>query len=149
MALNQKNILALDVGTKSCGVAATDALGITVQPLETVFYKDQSEIKKVFAKLQEIISERLPQTIVVGLPLNADGTEGTQVKKVRAFIEGLKKHLASNNFAGPIQWKFFDERYTSEEAQNFFREHRVDKKRQKELIDTLAAVFILKRYLEE
>lgn len=148
--LKSQRLLALDVGTKTCGIALTDELGITIQPLKTIRYQGVQKIKKVLTEILIILLEYKPQIIVVGLPYNMDGSEGSQALKVREFVAALKNHLKKNNIApNQFQWVFFDERCTSEEAEKFLLEHDVSRKKRKEVLDKMAAVFILQRYLEE
>lgn len=143
-------VLALDVGTKTCGIAVTDEWGLTVQPLTTLRYQGIHKIQKVLTALADILASYHPQTVVAGLPYNMDGSEGPQAAKVRAFINSLKNHLSKNggNPRG-TNWQFVDERCTSEEAEEFLREHDVSRKKRKEVIDKMAAVFILQRFLAE
>ena len=69
-------ILGLDYGTKTVGVAVTDPLGMTVQPLETITRDSDSKIRPTLRRIEEIIKELDVEQIVLGLPLNMDGTEG-------------------------------------------------------------------------
>lgn len=128
----------------------TDELGLTVQPVKTIKFNGQKEYHKAFSALAKIICDSHPHTVVVGLPLNIDDTKGNQIQKVNNFINGLKKYLRQSKInPKDIQWQFCDERYTSEEAKFFFIEHNVPRSKRKDLIDTFAAVFILKRFLAE
>ena len=143
-------ILALDVGTKTCGIAATDELGMTVQPVTTLRYKGEQQRVLIYTQLQKLLDEYQPKIIVIGLPYNMDGSEGPQAAKVRGFIAGFKNHLKkTHQQPDRYDWHFFDERCTTEEAEGFLLEHDVSRKKRKEVIDKMAAVFILHRYLAE
>ncbi len=150
MTDQNKRILALDVGTKTCGVAATDPMGIICQPLTTLRYKGDHDVLRVFKDLKDVFIEYQPQTIVLGLPLNEDGSESLQAKKIRGFVKGLQKHLKGNQVSPDnFKWVFFDEFYSSKEAESFLIEADVSRKKRKQVIDKMAAVFILQRYLED
>ena len=141
--------IALDIGTKTCGIAITDALGMTTQPLETLRYKDQTKRHVVFEGLLKNFKEYEPQTVVVGLPLNMDGTEGSQVQFVRDWVSAFQKYLRTQNIDDQnYEWIFHDERCTSQMAESFLLDHDVSRAKRKEVIDKMAAVFILQSYLE-
>ncbi|MBF0104442.1 MAG: Holliday junction resolvase RuvX [Deltaproteobacteria bacterium] len=147
---HKPRLMALDIGTKTCGIAVTDELGLITQPLTTLRYRGKPYMHKVLAELTDLIRQYQPATLVIGLPYNMNGTEGPQAKMVREFVNALKNHFKKNNINPQnYTWDFFDERCTSEEADSFLLEHNVSRKKRKEVMDKLAAVFILKRYLEE
>lgn len=150
MAPQDKRILALDIGTKTIGIAATDPLGITVQPLTTLRYKGDRERQKLFQKLKDILEDLAPQKIVVGLPVRADESEGSQAKWVKEFVRGFQNHLKREHAdSEKYDWIFWDERFTTDEAEKFLIAQDVSRKKRKEVIDKMAAVFILRSYLEE
>lgn len=130
-------ILALDVGEKRVGIATSDALGVGVWPQKT-FLRQGSE--NDFEKLAELIEEQEPQLIVVGLPLNMNGTEGPQAKKVRQFVTALQKKIS-------VEVQYCDERLTSWEAESRLAEKGIKGKKKKEEVDSLAACLILEDYL--
>jgi putative Holliday junction resolvase len=137
------------VGTKTCGVAITDPTQTIVEPLTTLRYKGAHDTKNLFAQLTKLIKELEPHTIVVGLPFKDGTTEGPQAKKVRAFVAGLKNYLKKTKIdIDQIIWEFFDETLTSFEADEFMKEHHIKPSRRKEIIDSMAAVFILQRHME-
>lgn len=74
-------ILGLDYGSKTVGVAVTDGLGLTVQPLKTITRDRESKVRKTLAEIAEIVSEYQVEKIVLGLPLNMNGTEGERAEK--------------------------------------------------------------------
>ncbi len=130
-----KRVLALDVGNKRIGVAYSDPLGISANPLPFI----QND-EKVFEKIKKIINEYNIGKIVVGLPLTLKGEEGEQAKITKEFVEELKKHISL-----PVE--FVDERFTTSLAERHLKE-TTKKSKRKQKLDSLSAVYILKTYLE-
>lgn len=131
--------MGLDVGDKTIGVALSDPLGWTAQGLETI---RRIGIKKDLQRLEEIIKEYNVNKIVVGLPKNMNGTIGPQCQKVLEFNERLSKRFSKIEI---IQW---DERLTTVAAERSLIEADVSRKKRKEVIDKVAAVYILQGYLD-
>jgi putative holliday junction resolvase len=131
-------ILGIDYGDRHIGLAVSDALGLTAQPLPTYTLKAaDSENRKFFKDL----AARLElDTIVLGYPLRMDGSSGTRAQKTREFAGWLEGcvHL-------PIV--YWDERLTTQQAAHIMQGHKVRGKR-KDREDQLAAVIILSTYLE-
>ena len=71
-----KRLLGLDYGSKTVGAAATDALGLTVQPVETIVRKEEKKLRRTLARIETLCREMEIGAVVVGLPLNMDDTEG-------------------------------------------------------------------------
>ncbi len=130
--------LALDFGDKTIGVAASDELGWTAQPVRTI---RRSNLPADLDALAQIVAERQPGRIVIGLPLNMDDTEGPRAEKSRWFSKKV-----AERFGLPIV--LWDERLTTWEAERMLREMNVDSRKRREVIDTVAAVVILKSYLD-
>ena len=130
-------IIAFDIGDKRIGVAATDPLGMMALPLETYFRKNTAEDVKYLVSLAKF---RGADVIVCGLPLNFDGSESEQTRKTRHFIDLLKAETEI-----PVVTE--DERFTTMEARRdlIFADMRRDKRKQ--VIDKLAASYILEGYL--
>ncbi len=136
------SLLAIDVGTKRIGVAGTDALGITVQPVEVITRRTTDQD---LARICELVRERDVATIVVGLPLRGEGEVGIQAQKVRAFTAQLKAALAHAGLSTPIEeW---DESMTTHDAEEKLREAGVRRVRRVQMIDAMAAIIILESYL--
>ncbi len=135
-------ILALDVGDKRVGIATSDELGVGVWPQKTFL---RQGTPNDYEKLAEMIEEQSPQVIVVGLPINMNGTEGPQAKKVRQFVGEIQKKLEQKNVNIPVQWQ--DERLTSWEAENRLSEKGIKGKERKAQVDSMAACLILEDYL--
>ena len=139
MSPSDRTYLAIDYGRRRVGLAKSDPSGTIASALETLEVKsDQQAIEK----LARVMAEHQPTALVIGYPLNEDGSVGEACKLVDAFIGRLKKI-----FDGPIHK--VDEYGTSEEAAGIIHAHgkRVGKKKQR--VDRLAAVIILQRYLDE
>lgn len=130
--------LGLDVGDKTIGVAASDLMGWTAQGIETI---RRVGIKKDLQRLEEIIKQYEINRIVVGLPKNMNGTIGPQGEKVLEFIERLKRRFQIE----VIQW---DERLSTVSAERALIQADVSRKKRKEVIDKMAAVYILQGYLD-
>ena len=116
-------VIGLDYGTKTVGVALSDALGITAQPVETITRKEENKLRKTYARIEEIISQNDVDRIVVGLPKNMNNTVGERV----------------------VMW---DERLTTVSAEKALMESGVRRENRKAVIDQIAAVFILQGYLD-
>ena len=131
-------ILAIDYGDARVGVAVTDPLGITSQGVTTV---KNGGIKKLLGELNEIINQYTPETIVIGLPKNMDGTEGFRAEKTYKFAEKLK-----TIYNGNIE--FVDERLTTMGAAQYLSATNTFGKKRKDVIDTVSACLILDTYMK-
>jgi putative Holliday junction resolvase len=130
-------IAALDVGDARIGVAVSDELGITAQGVGVV---QRVGGRRDLEALARILAPYAPERLVVGLPLNMNGTEGPQAARVRAFAEKAAAHLAL-----PVE--FWDERLTTVAAERILLEGDLRRKRRRELVDRVAAALILEGYL--
>lgn len=133
-------LIGLDYGEKTVGVAATDALGITAQPLETIVRKEENKLRRTLARIESIIAERKAEAIVLGLPLHMDGSPSETGGKVLLFKAMLERRTGL-----PVHLQ--DERLTTEEADEILRESGVPKEERKASIDKIAASIILSDYL--
>ena len=133
-------ILGLDYGSKTVGVAMTDALGMTVQPYKTIKRDRESKLRQTLSEIAEIVEQYQIGKIVMGLPLNMDDTEGDRAAKTRDFAEKLKLRVAV-----PIE--FTDERLTTMEAEEILDQSGIPRSEQKKVIDQVAAQLILEQYL--
>ncbi len=134
------SIMGLDYGSKTVGVAVTDALNMTVLPLETIVRKEENKLRRTCARIEELILERKVTELVLGCPYNMDGTAGERVKKTLEFARMLERRTGL-----PIH--MVDERLTSREADEILIKNGIEKSRRKEYIDQVAAVLILEDYL--
>jgi putative Holliday junction resolvase len=129
--------LGLDLGTKTIGVAVSDGLGITAQPITTLRRTSQS---KDLAALLALAVEHEASEFVIGLPLNMDGSEGPRAAATRKFGDLLAA------LGHPVHYQ--DERLTTVEAERSLLENDVSRKKRKEVIDQVAAVLILQGWLD-
>ncbi len=136
--------ISLDVGDKTIGVAVSDALGITANGLMTI---DRIGIRKDADKVLALIKEYECGTVVIGLPLNLDGSDSVQTQKVRDFRTMLENKMRSTGVKG-VDVVFQDERFTTKIAENVLIEADVSRKKRKEVIDKQAAVIILQGWLD-
>ena len=131
-------IIGLDVGTKTIGVAVSDFMGWTAQGVTTVRRRDPqwdvNEIKKYADDLEA-------EQIMIGLPLNMNGSEGPSVQMVREFGSQLAEAVSI-----PIVYR--DERLSTMAAERYLLEGDVSRKKRKKVIDKMAAVFVLQGYLD-
>lgn len=132
-------ILGIDYGDSRIGIAVSDPMGWTAQGLETVKSKDG--VKKALTRIIEIINEYEVKDIVVGYPLNMNGTKGPRTERTEEFI---KKLLVFGEF-NIIKW---DERLTTVSAHRAMNELGVKASNKKNIVDTMSAVFILQGYLD-
>jgi len=130
--------LGIDFGQARIGIACTDILGMLAHPVESIHLKRCEPI----ARIGELISERGIRTLVLGLPLRLDGSEGSACEKVRQF--GNKLQAAQPDFI----LQYVDEFLTTSVAQD--KLHQAGKKSHqfKSIIDQAAAVEILNNWLE-
>lgn len=133
-------ILALDIGDVRIGLAISDVLGITANPVET-YTRAKNDEEKDAIYIAELAKKMGVQRFVLGLPINMDGTEGPRVEKTRAFAEVLAAHSDI-----PIDYQ--DERLTTVTAERVLIEQGVRREKRKEVIDKVAAVIILRTYLD-
>lgn len=129
-------VLALDVGDRRIGVAASDPLGKTAQPLETLPHDDD-----IFGRLRELATGLEAGLIVVGLPLLMDGSEGAQSASVREFALRLVEELG-------LPVKFVDERLTTRQAEAVFSGEKMGRPERRAAADRVAAALILRAYLD-
>lgn len=136
--------ISLDVGDKTIGVALSDALMLTAQGLMTI---ERIGIRKDADKVLALVREHGCDTIVMGLPLNLDGSDSIQTEKVRAFRTMLENKMKSNAIKG-VEIVYQDERFTTKIAESVLIEADVSRKKRKDVIDKQAAVIILQSWLD-
>ena len=134
-------IMGLDYGSKTVGVAVSDLLGMTAQPVETITRKDENKLRKTCARIEELIREYDVTKIVLGLPKHMNDDIGDRAEKSIAFGEMLKRRTGLE----VIMW---DERLTTVEAEQTLIECNVRREDRKKYIDKIAAGFILQGYLD-
>ncbi len=132
--------LGIDHGDARIGIAATDDFGILAHPVETI---DRNKVLDPVERIAELVAARKIKTLVLGLPLRLDGSEGTSSIKVRKFGKLLRARLPE------ITLVFVDETLTTATAADKLREAGRNAKQQKAVIDQAAAVEILNLWMGE
>lgn len=134
-------MLGIDYGDSRVGIAITDALGITAQGLETVHHKGNDKI--ILRRLDEIMQQYEIDTIVVGKPLNMNGTATERVEVTNKFIHKLKCKY------NKLKIDTMDERLTTVEAHRTMNDLNINPRKKKNLVDTISAVYILEMYMNK
>jgi len=130
-------VAAIDFGFKRLGVAISDAAGIGVYPLTTI---PRTSLKADLNRLRDLLGPRQITKLVIGLPLNMDGTGSSLARAACGFAERLKREL-------PFEIEMFDERLTSFEARERIKAAFLGGARRSRQIDARAAAVILETYL--
>lgn len=131
-------IMALDVGSRTIGIACSDALLMTAQGIETI---RRTSLENDFNRLRELISEYEVHELVVGMPKNMNGTNGDRAEKTEEFVEKMKAVI-------DLPVTFWDERLSTVMAERQLIAADVSRKKRKGVIDKMAAVVILQGYLD-
>ncbi|MBT7088334.1 Holliday junction resolvase RuvX [bacterium] len=132
----QDRVLAIDYGEKRIGLALSDPLWLTAQPLS---FLENNKI--FFVELQKIIQEYDVKKIVLGLPKNLQGHDTAKTLEVRAFAEKLRKNLS-------MEVVFWDERFSTVAVNKFLIGADVSRKKRKKVVDSQAAAFFLQGYMD-
>lgn len=132
--------IALDIGDVRIGIATSDPMGIIAGGYET--FTRTKNIDKDLNYLSILIKEKQCDTIIIGLPLNMDGTEGKRVEIVKEFAEKLKKRIN-------IEIVYHDERLSTVSAERALIESGMRREKRKQVIDKVAATIILQSYLDK
>ena len=133
-------IMGLDYGSKTVGVALTDPLGLTAQPLETITRESENKLRRTLARLEEIVKEYQVGSIILGYPVHMDDSVGERACKSLEFKTKLEQRLKL-----PVIMQ--DERLTSVAADEILEEMQVPRSERKKYIDKIAAAFILEDYM--
>lgn len=131
-------IMSLDVGSRTIGIACSDALLMTAQGIETI---RRTSLEKEFNRLQELITEYEVHELVVGMPKNMNGTKGERAEKTEEFVEKMKEVI-------DLPVTYWDERLSTVMAERQLIAADVSRKKRKSVIDKMAAVVILQGYLD-
>jgi len=131
-------LLGLDLGTKTIGVAISDGMRYSATPLETI---RRQKFTQDAERLLQLIAENNAVGVILGLPLNMDGSEGPRAQSTRAFARNLAQKSA-------IPIAFWDERLSTSAVTRTLIEADVRRDRRAEVVDKLAASYILQGALE-
>lgn len=134
-------IMGLDFGTKTVGVAISDPLMVTAQPVETITRKSANKLRQTLARIEELIVENCVELIVLGYPKNMNNTVGERAQACETFKEDLERRTA----LPVILW---DERMTTVESERILMAGGVQRENRKAVIDQMAAVLILQSYMD-
>lgn len=141
-------VLGLDYGTKTVGVAVSDPLEITAQPLETIERKSADKLRQTLARIEAIIEEygaagqqEKIEKIVLGYPKNMNNTEGDRCEATVSFKNDLERRTG-------LEVVLWDERLTTVEAERILMDSGVRRENRKTYIDKMAAAVILQNYLD-
>ncbi|WP_277301224.1 Holliday junction resolvase RuvX [Veillonella montpellierensis] len=130
-------IMSLDVGSRTIGVACSDALLMTAQGIETI---RRTSLANDFQRLQELIETYEVHQLVVGMPKNMNGTKGDRAEKTEEFVHKMQEVIH-------VPVIFWDERLSTVMAEKSLIFADVSRKKRKLVIDKMAAVVILQGYL--
>ena len=130
-------IIGLDYGTKTVGVAVSDALGLTAQGVETITRKEENKLRQTLARIEAIIEEYEVTKIVIGLPKNMNNTLGERAEACKDFADKLERRTG-------IPVVMWDERYTTLSPEQELKQS-ADRR---DVIDKIAACVILQSYLD-
>lgn len=134
-------IMGLDFGSKTVGVAISDALLLTAQGVEIIRRKDENKLRQTLARIEELITEYEVSEIVLGLPKNMNDTEGERVALTQEFKASLERRTG-------LTVSFWDERLTTVAADKAMIEAGIRRENRKDYVDKIAATFILQGFLD-
>ena len=134
-------ILGLDYGSVTVGVAVSDALLVTAQPVEVIKRKSETKLRQTLARIEELIASYEVQKIVLGYPKNMNNTLGERVQRTEEFREKLEKRTG-------LEVVMWDERLSTVSAVEVLKEGNVRRENRKNYVDKIAASFILQGYLD-
>ena len=136
----QKRTLAIDYGEKRIGLAVSDLLGFTAQPLP---YLENKNPKFFLSELKKVVQEKAVEQIVLGVPISLDGTLGKKALEIQALGQPIAQ-------ACGVPVAFEDERFTTRDAEDFLIEElNLSRKKRKEIKDSLAACLLLENHLKK
>ena len=132
-------VVGIDLGSRRIGVALSDGLGLTAQPHATIArHGGVRDLQAIAA----VVAEHDAGLVVLGLPLDPEGNEGTAARSARAFAERLRAALT-------VPVELIDESFSTVEAEEVLLEADLSRARRKQVIDRLAAAVILQRWLDQ
>jgi len=139
--MEELHLLGLDFGGATVGVAGSDGLFLTAQPLEVIRRKHETKLRQTYARIEEIAAARGINALVVGYPKRLDNTVGERAEKTELFAADLERRTG-------LPVVLWDERLTSVEAGRALTSAGVARSTKEAVIDKLAAVVILQSYMD-
>lgn len=134
-------VMGLDYGAKTVGVAISDAMLMTAQPLETVKRERSNKLRQTLARIEQLIDEYEVDKIVLGFPKKLNNEEGDRCERTKEFGDMIERRTG-------LEIIYWDERLTTVAADAVLDEGGVRKENRKEFIDKIAASLILQCYLD-
>ena len=134
-------VIGLDYGSKTVGVALSDELMLTAQPLTTIHRDRPTKLRQTLAQIEQIIEQYDVDRIVVGLPKKLDNEEGERCEKTKEFGDMLENRTG-------LEIIYQDERLTTAQADGVLEQGGIRKDKRKQYIDKMAASLILQNYLD-
>jgi putative Holliday junction resolvase len=132
-------ILGIDFGDRNIGLALSDSLRLTAQPLGTYQFRDREDADKKF--FGDLVRKHEIGEIVCGVPLRMDGSSGTRAEKTRAFARWLEQAVG-------VPVRLWDERLTTRQAIHVMHEQKVKLSAKKSVVNQISATIILQTYLD-
>lgn len=139
--MEELRLLGLDFGAATVGVAGSDALFLTAQPLTVIRRKHETKLRQTYQQIEAIIAERGVNAIVVGYPKRLDNSIGDRAEKTEAFAADLERRTG-------LPVVLWDERLTTVEAHRILDAGGAKREQKEEVVDMLAASIILRSYME-
>lgn len=139
-------MMGLDYGSRTVGVALSDELGLIASPYETVTREKEGKLRPTLRRILEICRDEGVDRIILGLPLNMDGSRGERAEKTEAFRELLRSRLLSEGMEPDII--LWDERLSTVGAMEILEESGVPASERKTYVDKIAASLILEDYMK-
>ena len=140
--MTKGRMMGLDFGTKTIGVALSDPFGWTAQGLEVIRRKEEANLKASVTRLLEIIGHYGVTGIILGYPKNMNNTEGPKCQAVKSFQKRLERDMPG------IPVTLWDERLSTVAAERSLLEADLSRQKRGQVIDKMAAVYILQGYLD-
>lgn len=134
-------IMGLDYGSVTVGVAISDSMLLTAQPVEVIKRKSESKLRQTLARIQELAAENDVERIVLGYPKNMNNSEGERTKRTKEFMEKLIARTG-------LEVVLWDERLSTVSAMDVLTEGGVRAMDRKSYVDKIAASLILQGYLD-
>lgn len=134
-------MMGLDYGDKTVGVAVSDEMMLTAQPIETIERERKNKLRRTFARIEDLIEEYDVETIVIGLPKKMNNEEGERCERTREFGSMIEQRTG-------LTVVYHDERLTTVAADAVLQEGGVHREQRKRYIDKVAATIILQGYLD-
>lgn len=134
-------IIGLDYGAKTVGVAVSDEMMLTAQPVETITRERETKLRQTLARIEELMEQYGVERVVIGLPKKLNNEEGEVCQKARAFGDMVERRSG-------LEVVFWDERLTTSEADSLLAEGGVARQKRKKYVDKIAASLILQGYLD-